>query len=399
MATKALDISGAVPADKAGNAPPDLLRLAAAENSAFIAEWDDLAVNASEPNIFYESWYLLPSLRGFGPDISLFVPCIDGEIIGLLPLAFHSHYGRWPVPNVQNWQHPNIFLGTPLIRKGREGEFWQALLAHLDARPGRALFLHIDGMASDGAAAKALEDLCQSQKRRHALVQQSERAYLQSDLGAEEYYLQTMRGKKRKELRRQKKRLEELGALTFMRSDGSAGLTEWTEEFLALELAGWKGKEGSALACDGATRQLFCDTLSGAAARGQLQLLDLRLDGKPLAMLVNFISGEGSFSFKTSFDEDYARFSPGVLLQIENLALLDNPAIAWSDSCAAAGHPMIDSVWAQRRKIGRYSVAIGGAGRRMLFNGYLSAELARARKRAELAAQTAHQNSKKGQEI
>ena len=62
-------------------------------------------------------------------------------------------------------------------------------------------------------------------------------------------------------------------------------------------------------------------------------------------LLVNLRSGEGVFSFKTAFDEAFSRFSPGVLLQIENYALLDRPGLAWADSCAAPDHPMIDSLW------------------------------------------------------
>ena len=81
----------------------------------------------------------------------------------------------------------------------------------------------------------------------------------------------------------------------------------------------------------------------------------LDLDGRPLAMLVNFLCPPGGFSFKTAFDEGYARFSPGVLLQQANLDLLDHPRIMWVDSCAAPGHPMIDSVWRERRAlVGRH---------------------------------------------
>ncbi|HEX4874293.1 MAG TPA: hypothetical protein VFV06_05265, partial [Sphingorhabdus sp.] len=89
----------------------------------------------------------------------------------------------------------------------------------------------------------------------------------------------------------------------------------------------------------------------------------------------------GAFSFKTAFDEDYARFSPGVLLQIHNLALLEREGIEWCDSCAAQDHPMIDSIWSGRRAIGRYSVAIGGPVRRAGFAILLAAEKAKGRLR------------------
>src|SRR3546814_13925702 len=93
----------------------------------------------------------------------------------------------------------------------------------------------------------------------------------------------------------------------------------------------------------------------------------LDLGGRPLAMLVHFLCPPGGFSFKTAFDEDYARFSPGVLLQQANLDLLDDPRIAWVDRCAAPGHPMIDSVWRERRALVWVHVPLVGASNRLRF--------------------------------
>ena len=348
-----------------------------------IDAWNDLAAHAVEPNSFCESWFLQRALEQFDTQnqVQLFTTW-DGDLLcGLMPVSAQSQYGRWPMPHVQNWLHHNAFLGTPLVREGYERQFWQAYLEQLDREPGQALFAHFNCLTIGGAVAEALEQVCAAQKRRCALVQRTERAFLERGLSPEAYLEAAVRGKKRKELRRQKNRLAEEGALTFNRDDSADGLAEWTQEFLALEQKGWKGDSGSALACALETRTLFADILSGAAAVGRLERLDLRLDGKPLAMLVNFLCAPGSFSFKTAFDEDYARFSPGVLLQIENLALLDHPNIAWCDSCAAEGHPMIDTLWTGRRAVGRYSVAIGGSGRRVIFGALLQAELARSASR------------------
>jgi CelD/BcsL family acetyltransferase involved in cellulose biosynthesis len=212
-------------------------------------------------------------------------------------------------------------------------------------------------------------------------VYREERALLEKGLSPADYLETHVRGKKRKEYRRQHNRLSEEGALAFERSDGRVGLDAWIEEFFALERAGWKGQNGSALDCADDTRALFRGALQGAAVAGKLELLTLRLDGRAIAMLVNFITAPGSFSFKTAFDEDYARFSPGVLLQIENLKLLERDGLDWCDSCAAQDHPMIDSLWAGRRSIGRWSVAIGGPVRRAGFALLLAAEKAKARMR------------------
>lgn len=373
MATRAYNSASA------GNISHQLAGWRGMLDARFIDAWNDLATQAAEPNPFSESWFLRPALEQFDPanNAQFFTLWDSDQLCGLMPISAQSKYGRWPMPHVQNWLHHNAFLGTPLVRAGYEGIFWRAYLAQLDNDPGQGLFAHLHCLTIGGALAAALEQVCADQKRRCALVQRTERAFLERGLSPEAYLENAVRAKKRKELRRQKNRLSEEGALTFARDGRATGLDEWTQEFLAIERRGWKGENGSALACADETRTLFAEILSGAAAVGRLERLDLRLDGKPLAMLVNFMCAPGSFSFKTAFDEEYARFSPGVLLQIENLALLEHPDIEWCDSCAAEGHPMIDSLWTGRRATGRYSVAIGGSGRRAIFGAFLRAELAK----------------------
>lgn len=348
-------------------------------SGAFVAQWNALANDCVEPNAFCESWFLAPALRQFDAQgrVQIFTIWQGGELCGLMPAAANPRYGRWLMPHVQNWLHHNAFLGAPLVRAGYEAAFWRAFLDQMDSQPGRALFAHLHGLPTDGPLVAALTQVAGEQGRRFGCVERKSRAFLQSDLSAQAYFEDAVRAKKRKELRRQKSRLSEEGVLTFVRSDGDEGLDAWTEEFLTLEKRGWKGQNGSALGCADATRNLFVEALKGAAFGGKLERLELRLDGKPLAMLVNFLCAPGSFSFKTAFDEEYARFSPGVLLQIENLALLERRDIDWCDSCAAEGHPMIDSLWTDRRSVGRYSIAIGGAGRRAIFGRLLNAELAR----------------------
>jgi len=339
-----------------------------------VEAWKDLAREASEPNIFYEPWFLRPALDQFDhhPDLRLFLLWAGepgaSRLLALLPIGPASHFGRWPVPHVQNWLHHNCFLGTPLVRQGYEQLFWEQLLSALDDCdwPG---FLHINGMTIGEPLDRALRAVCGVQKRRCDLVHSEARALLQSELGPDAYLSENVRGKKRKELRRQAKRLDELGAVTYAHRTGAEDIDQWIDEFLELERRGWKGFGGSALDSAGQTRTFFRDALLGAARAGQLERHDIRLEGEPLAMLVNFHSGRGSFSFKTAFDEAFARFSPGVLLQLENLKILDNPAIAWMDSCAAEDHPMIDSIWSGRRHIGRFSIELKGLSRRAIFHG------------------------------
>ncbi|MEO6153994.1 MAG: GNAT family N-acetyltransferase [Croceibacterium sp.] len=364
---------------------PDV-RLVARDWRAFqtpaqITRWDALAEWAAEPNPFLESWYLLPALRGFDPDGKVTLLCLeaDGLLVGVFPIRREARYYGHPLPHWRGWLHPNAFLGTPLVARGFEAWFWRELLAWCDGNAGPALFLHLAQMPSDGPLHAALREVIADRPRPVATVMREDRAMLRSELTAEAYLDQSLSPKKRKELRRQHRRLAEEGTLTSERQTDSENLAAWGENFLALEQRGWKGAAGSALACDPRTRSLFLEALAGAARRGRLERLAIRLDGRPLAMLASFLCPPGVFSFKTAFDEDFARFSPGVLLQRENLDLLSRPGIAWADSCAAADHPMIDHFWRERREILRLSIGLGGALRRGAFKIIASRETGRAR--------------------
>lgn len=334
-----------------------------------ITAWDSLACRASEPNPFYESWYLLPSLRAMADDRDIRIVSLeaDGKLVGLLPIARESRYYGHRLPHIRNWMHANCFLGAPLVQRGFERQFWEALLTYCDRKIGRSLFLHLSHLPVSGALHSALADVLRETARPAATVMREERAMLASGEAPEDYLSASLSTKKRKELRRQHRRLAELGDLQVERLTDYTDIADWTREFMALEARGWKGEAGSALSCEPHTDEIFTYAIAGAAARGRLERIALRLDGKPIAMLANFLAAPGAFSFKTAFDEDYARFSPGVLLQRENLELLGQDKIDWVDSCAAPDHPMINHLWRERRTIARHSIGIGGRMRRAAF--------------------------------
>ena len=71
-----------------------------------------------------------------------------------------------------------------------------------------------------------------------------------------------------------------------------------------------------------------------------------------------------------------------MLIQIENLAILSRDDIAWMDSCAIENHPMIDSLWSERRPVVRVSVRLKGARRGASYFACRALETASARLRA-----------------
>lgn len=363
--------TGSAPAAALTPAQSVLRLLSPAEiaDPAFRCQWDELVNLAAEPNPFFEPWFLLPALGQWGDAQRVVIKAWfhEGRLAGLVPVVRSAKYYSHLVTHATGWTHPNAFCGVPLVMAGLEEEFWRALLAHFDRSARRALFLHLPLLPAEGPVVAALDRVLAADPRAHYNSAEENRALLAGETSAGAYLEAAMSAKKRKELRRQHARLAEEGTLAFERIEGDERLAEWTAEFLALEASGWKGEAGSALASAPGTRALFEQSLAGAAAAGRLERLAMRLDGRAIAMLVNFITPPGAYSFKTAFDEDYARFSPGMLLQLENLALIERPLVGWADSCAAEGHPMIERLWRDKRRVVSRNIAIGGPLRRAAF--------------------------------
>lgn len=377
-----VDLARSFSADKVrADAPP---RVETAELSAipesWSEPWDELAANASEPNPFAERWFSAPGFRHLLEDEGGRMIAVWGEhggsaiLLGLLAVAVVARYGRWPLRHVENWLHHNAFLGTPLVRRGREAEFWSSALGALDSAPWARGFFHLSFLGEGGPVHCGLAEAAARLGRPCDTVARRERAMLSGNVSPQAYFEAAVRTKKRKELRRQRARLGDLGEVAISRLAWAEDAEGWCEDFLALEASGWKGESGSALACDANTEAFFREMFRDGFAAGRLEAIRLDLDGRPIAMLANFITPPGAFTFKIAIDEEYGRFSPGILLTIENYRMLERPEIAWTDSCAREFNAMINSMWMERRSIIRVSVPLSGAGRRAAFAATRTAE-------------------------
>lgn len=326
--------------------------------------------DCAEPNPFYDRPVLDAALAHLGGTANVRVveaTDADGQVIARLPIEHRWMHGRIPVPHIAAWTYDHCFYGAPMLRAAREEQGWAALLAQCDGDPATGDFLHLGRMDPDGPAARALICLCEKQGRPLIEVGRYERALLRSSLSADDYWTQSVRPKKRKELRRQQNRLAEQGAVRNRMLVDPAELSAWCSAFVALEGKGWKGEEGTALGSDPRHERFFHDACVAAFAAGQLDMLRIDCDARPVAMLMNFVAPNGGFSFKIAIDPDFGRFSPGVLIEIDNLRrVLDDRIVPWMDSCAAPGHPMIDGLWTERRAIVQYRVALRHHGLRAI---------------------------------
>ncbi len=331
------------------------------EAASIIEPWRALCGDLAEENPFFEPWALAPALTHFA-DEKVRLACIwrgpgREELVGFAPVRLMRGYARLPVSYWATWMHPHCYYAAPLIKRGHEKAALGALFELLcDGLYGQAMLrlAHLSDAGPIAAAARAIAD---QHDRYHCMSGTFMRAALFAGEAGASYPEERLRAKKRKELRRLRNRLQERGKVSIRVLTEESECASWAEDFLTLEGKGWKGRQGTSLNSVPQHAEWFRAAVKGAFKEGKLKFIRLDLDARPVAMLVSF-GADASFSLKTSYDPEFAHYSPGVMLGIENTKmLLCDPAFAWMDSCASSDHSMINSLWNGRRTITGFNIS------------------------------------------
>ena len=316
--------------------------------------WVALATRALEANAFYDPCFALPAALHLSASKRVqFLLVWDeaaGERIrlcGLLPFNLRRTLtGR---PFAENWLHDFAALGTPLIDREHAIETLDLMLDWLHRQYPGAVGLMFRKLRGDGSIVSLLRTRAALTGREMREFDRHERAALPVGDTGDKLLVRALSSKKRRELRRQRNRLSDHGALTYTSARSSTDVRAAAEEFLALEASGWKGERGTAFLND-AGRSTFLRTVTRLMARDDKCRFDaLRVDGKPVAMGIVLRDRDCAWLWKIAFDEDYAATSPGVqfLLDFTRVQLAE-AGVHLTDSAAIPDHPMINHIWRDR---------------------------------------------------
>jgi len=201
----------------------------------------------------------------------------------------------------------------------------------------------------DGAFAGALDAVLASRGSANESYDRHLRALLAPGDHRTDYMAHAVAPKRRKELARQWRRMQDLGPVTVLLADEPAAVVTALADFFRLEASGWKGRAGSAAAGEPGIRQFVTSAVNELAALEQSAIHCLCVGDKTIAACITLCSGHSAWCWKIAYDEDYARFSPGAqLLMRVTDDLLRDPAMTHADSLATPDHPLIDHIWRER---------------------------------------------------
>lgn len=298
-------------------------------DDAVTAGWRKLAASALEPNPFFDPALAAAAARHLpGGEQDRLLAVFDGEAMVLaLPVRRTGRYRRVPMPTFVGWGHAHAYLDTPLLAGADPvGAFACALDVAAGAGARR---LVLERSPGDGPVRRALDAaLAHRGGQATAPVMRRREAptYLEGRLS----------GQRRKNLRRQRRRLEEHLGQVAIRDLAGQGLEAGLERFLTMEQAGWKGRKGTALACADGDARFFREGMGAFARVGGAQVWSLEAGDTTVATLCAVVSGRAAFHLKTAYDERHARFSPGIQLELGIMeAFHDDAQLDWIDSCTA----------------------------------------------------------------
>jgi CelD/BcsL family acetyltransferase involved in cellulose biosynthesis len=319
------------------------------------SQWRALSERVVEPNAYYlPGWELAVNASATGRTgvaaLRAFSDASAGRLIGLLPVVPMWRASQIPLPALVS-AHPYGTLCTPPLDRDNARDAAARLMQHAGRTGAHAILLR--EVSLDGPVMEAFAEELRQRGMRPRVLQSSVRACLDATRNGDELLLDALGAKKLKELRRQRHRLAERGAVRFEVARSPREVTAAIETFMEIEASGWKGRRGTALIQNAGDASFIRRATVALAQTGQCEIVTLRAGDLPVAAGIVLRHQDRAFYFKIGLDERFAKFSPGVQLTLDlTRHLCADGAIATADSTASPDHPMIDAIWRGRFAIG-----------------------------------------------
>lgn len=326
-----------------------------------IAAWRDLAERAVEPNPFFEPASLLPAARHLGEShVGLLVVEDTGhDWLACLPVIPRLRLRDVRMPVWSVWRHLHTPLCTPLVAQSAVDSATNALVQQA-LQLSRVGIVALPWIGDEGPVVAGVLAALEESGACPAVHRSFERAIMRRPALNDGVEALVSRNTRR-DLGRLGRRLAEQLDAPLELHDASERRAA-VDEFIEIEATGWKGERGTAFASREGHADYFRELCDGFRAQGRLQLLTLGSEERAVSYKCNLLAGDAVFCFKIAFDESFARFRPGLQLELRMLELFrDGMSQSWMDSCADPDSQLFEHLWPERRRIGSYVLAAGHA--------------------------------------
>ena len=267
-----------------------------------IAEgWEDLLPSCWTNTVFVTPWWQTTWLRHFGdPSTARVVAALngDGALVGIAPMDVSAG-------SVTFLGDTDLFdYRDFLVRKGTEDAFYPAMFDEIDTWEWETLDLE---SVPEGSPTIGFVTAAAKSKGWDVEVEEEDKAPLTCLPGNWEDYVSGLGKKYRHELRRKIRKLGNSGEVTQYDCTPEM-LSEHLPDFFRLHRLSSPEKADFMTE---ARERFFAELMEAAAARGQLKLSMLELDGARVAACINFDYEDSYLLYNSGYDPAYSQFSVG----------------------------------------------------------------------------------------
>lgn len=319
------------------------------------AAWADLTKRAS-PNVFINPAALTAASEIEFAQVYVLLAWEESEapqkLVGVWALQKRMLAPFWPAL-LEALPYNYAFLSSPVIDPAFSDDVVAAFLAAIEKNPVLPNVISLQSFNAESPDYDAIIKALAARGGEQLVFSESARPFVTREFGVKRS------GSTRKKLRQDWNRLIALGAVDIVNERAPDAVREAFEVFLALEAGSWKGSRGTALLCDEKDAGFVRRLLGGLAEQGNASVALLRVNGLAIAAQVLMYCGTMAYTWKTAFNSDYAKYSPGALL-IDKVTeeIFTTPGIDAIDSCSAEASFMAQ-LWTGRRKMVDLLIDVG----------------------------------------
>lgn len=344
--------------------------------------WRTLVGQTLEPNPTFEPEALLSASlhhRAWA-DLGLLVVSEGDRFVACLSVRSLDTWHRLPVraltTRLDDGPVPLLpVLGTPLVAADAAAPALRALLsalatgqvdeqvADLPRRPPSMLVL--ERWNDEGPVARLWRETCQTLGLPFQIMDAWQRPLVRRAPDNAFDWAASFGGRRLAEAERRHRRLaEQVGEVRYV--DRSQDPTA-VDDYLALEASGWKGRTGTVLRTTPQRAAVFRDMCERWAAGRRLLTLTLEAGGRSIAIRCAVRSGQGLFLLRTSYDEAYSRYGPGILVQLATTEhCFKQTDLEWIDPCCAPSNTHYRDFFPDRLAVATAVTGFGATGRAAL---------------------------------
>lgn len=314
-------------------------------------QWRALGARALVPNLFYEIEYAQAAALAFGKGVKLLTVHLGQDGTGKMVAAWPVRVSRfrWGVPLrvLGGWAHPFAASGVPLLDPDYAEPALAALLGAGKSLAGLPPRVFMPLLPDEGPFRGVLDRVQAENGLRVSRTETHDRSYWAR--GQAENPQASLSTSTRSKLRQEFRRLERGGPVELESITEPSELKSALDDYLELELNGWKGRAGTAIPQSAEETAFVTQLVDELGKRGRVRIDRLRQNGMTLASSITYLNGANAWYAKISYNEEHAKNSPGshLVLMVSELMRTEG-TLDFVDSCAPPDHPLMRKFWHDR---------------------------------------------------